>query len=105
MSVLKVNDKEIQVTDEGYLENFADWDKDVANVLAKEEEIEELTQGHWHIIETLQKIYQEKGALPALRRLAKESGVKTKELYDLFPKKPLKKAAKIAGLPKPTGCG
>ena len=38
------------------------------------------------------------------RKLTKESGVDTKELYELFPKGPAKKAAKIAGLPKPKGC-
>ena len=42
--------------------------------------------------------------LLSIRRLTKESGVPTKELYELFPKGPAKKAAKIAGIPKPTGC-
>jgi dissimilatory sulfite reductase related protein len=30
--------------------------------------------------------------------------VPIKELYQLFPKGPAKKAAKIAGIPKPRGC-
>ena len=46
----------------------------------------------------------EENDAPSIRRLTKESGVPTKELYQLFPKGPAKKAAKIAGLPKPTGC-
>ena len=40
----------------------------------------------------------------AVARLTKESGVDTKALYQLFPKGPAKKAARIAGLPKPKGC-
>ena len=36
--------------------------------------------------------------------ITKQSGVDTKELYQLFPGGPAKVAAKIAGLKKPTGC-
>ena len=104
MPNLEVNGKNIAITEEGYLESFSDWDKDVALVLAKEEGIE-LTEKHWKVIDTLQKKFEETKELPTLRRLSKESGLKTKDMYELFPSKPLKKAAKIAGLPKPTGCG
>jgi tRNA 2-thiouridine synthesizing protein E len=31
-------------------------------------------------------------------------GIPTKELFMLFPKKPAKKMAYVAGLPKPAGC-
>ena len=48
--------------------------------------------------------FDEKGDAPSIRKLTKESGVSVKELYQLFPKGPAKKAAKIAGLPKPKGC-
>ncbi|NIV99449.1 sulfur relay protein DsrC, partial [Candidatus Saccharibacteria bacterium] len=52
----------------------------------------------------IQKEFDEKGDSPSIRKLTKESGISTKELYQLFPKGPAKKAAKIAGLPKPKGC-
>jgi tRNA 2-thiouridine synthesizing protein E len=48
--------------------------------------------------------YLATGAAPSIRRLGKESGVPVKELYQLFPKGPAKLAAKIGGIPKPTGC-
>ena len=32
------------------------------------------------------------------------AGVPTKRLFELFPKKPAKKMAYVAGLPKPRGC-
>ena len=47
---------------------------------------------------------EEKGTGPSLRKLKNESGVNTKELYQLFPKGPAKKAALIAGITKPQGC-
>ena len=39
-----------------------------------------------------------------LRRVATVGGIPTKQLFTLFPKKPAKKMAYIAGLPKPRGC-
>ena len=39
-----------------------------------------------------------------MRRMNKVGGIPTKELYALFPDGPIKKAAKIAGFPKPTSC-
>ncbi|MDE3058012.1 MAG: TusE/DsrC/DsvC family sulfur relay protein [Bacteroidota bacterium] len=86
------------------LKNLSDWSTEIAEVLAKEEGIEELTERHWLVINFMRKEFHEKGDAPSIRRLTKESGVDTKELYALFPKGPAKKAAKIAGLPKPKGC-
>ena len=43
-------------------------------------------------------------ALTTIRRVSTAGGVDTKTLFTLFPKKPAKKMAYIAGLPKPAGC-
>ncbi|MHB1687778.1 MAG: TusE/DsrC/DsvC family sulfur relay protein [Ignavibacteriaceae bacterium] len=89
---------------DGNLANLNDWNEEVAVELAKEEGIYELTDRHWAVIKYMKKEFEEKGGAPSIRKLTKESGVDTKELYVLFPKGPAKKAAKIAGLPKPKGC-
>ena len=89
---------------DGHLSNKGDWNEQVALDLAKEEGIENLTDRHWLVINFMRKEFNEKGDAPSIRRLTKESGVDTKELYVLFPKGPAKKSAKIAGLPKPKGC-
>jgi tRNA 2-thiouridine synthesizing protein E len=68
------------------------------------EDVGELTDRHWLVIKYIQKEFDENGDAPSIRKLTKESDVSTKELYQLFPKGPAKKAAKIAGLPKPKGC-
>jgi tRNA 2-thiouridine synthesizing protein E len=52
----------------------------------------------------MRKEFETNGQAPSLRKLKNESGVGTKELYQLFPKGPAKKAALIAGLGKPQGC-
>ena len=76
----------------------------LASNFATELGIGELNEDHWKVINFMRKVYQEDGDAPSIRRLTKESGVDTKSLYKLFPKGPAKKAAKIAGLPKPKGC-
>jgi len=85
------------------LKNLTDWNENIAEELAREEEVE-LTGHHWTVINFMRDIFIEKGVAPSIRKLTKESGVNVKELYQLFPKGPVKKAAKIAGLPKPKGC-
>lgn len=94
----------VDVTEEGYLTNRAQWSKNIALEIAREEGLNELSPAHWKVIEFLQKDYNERGALPSIRRINAVGGIPTKDLYSLFPGGPLKKAARIAGLPKPTSC-
>lgn len=104
MALKEIAGKTIELDADGHLAKYSDWNEEVAKALAKEEGIDNLTERHWIVIKYMQKVFNEKGDAPSIRKLTKESGVDTKELYALFPKGPAKKAAKIAGLPKPKGC-
>ncbi|MGB9665680.1 MAG: TusE/DsrC/DsvC family sulfur relay protein [Ignavibacteria bacterium] len=104
MPTKEILGKMIEFDDDGHLKNLSDWNEDIARELAKEEGIPELTDRHWLVINYMRQEFQKVGDAPSIRKLTKESGVDTKELYQLFPKGPAKKAAKIAGLPKPKGC-
>lgn len=64
----------------------------------------EMTDRHWEAIRFLRKDFATEGVTPTLRRVSTMSGIPTKELFQLFPKKPAKKMAYVAGLPKPAGC-
>ncbi len=94
----------VDVTEEGYLTNKDQWNKEIAEVIAKELGIDELTEGHWKVIEFLQKDFAETEKLPTIRRVKNVGGIATKELYQLYPEGPLLKATKIAGLSKPVSC-
>ena len=94
----------VEVNEEGFLVNPADWTKEIAAELAKEEGIAELTEAHWKVIDFSRQSAGTTGASPTLRAITSGSGVSTKELFSLFPKGPAKKVAKIAGLGKPEGC-
>jgi tRNA 2-thiouridine synthesizing protein E len=94
----------VNVDDEGFLTDFSQWTREIAAVIAKEEGIAELTPSHWKVLEFMQKEFKEGGQVPSIRKLNKSGVISTKELYDLFPGGPAKKAAKIAGMKKPEGC-
>jgi TusE/DsrC/DsvC family sulfur relay protein len=96
--------KTLELDADGHLANRADWNESVAAALAAQEGIPQLTDRHWAVITYMRKEFEKNGHAPSIRKLTKESGVDTKELYALFPKGPAKKAAKIGGLPKPVGC-
>jgi tRNA 2-thiouridine synthesizing protein E len=94
----------VEVDAEGFMTDLAQWTRDAAEAIAREEGIAELTPAHWKVIEFMQKEFQATGQAPTIRRLNKTGVIATKELYALFPGGPAKKAAKIAGLKKPEGC-
>ena len=103
MSQKQIAGVTIDVNDEGYMTNHAQWNRDVAAALAKEEGID-LTEGRWKVLDFIDKDFKEKSAVPGMRRMNKVGGIETKELYSLFPNGPIKKATKIAGYPKPVSC-
>ncbi|TAH08949.1 MAG: TusE/DsrC/DsvC family sulfur relay protein [Sphingobacteriia bacterium] len=94
--------KAITVNEEGYLTNFAQWDKSIGDAIANEVNIE-LTPRHWEVINYLQEEHKNEVAL-SIRRIGKSGIVDIKEFYALFPNAPLKTATKIAGIPKPASC-
>ena len=94
----------IQVNEEGFMTNPAEWNKGIAVEIAKEEGIPELSDMHLKVIDFCRQNGLASGKAPTLRTITNGSGVSTKEIFALFPKGPAKKVARIAGLGKPEGC-
>jgi tRNA 2-thiouridine synthesizing protein E len=103
MPVTTIAGRDIHVDDEGFLTAYDEWDPDLAEQLAAQIGID-LTDEHWRAIAFLRDDYALQGETATLRRVATLGAIGTKELFTLFPKKPAKKMAYIAGLPKPHGC-
>ena len=103
MPVTTIAGRDIHVDDEGFLTVYDEWDSDLAKQLAAQIGID-LTDAHFKAIDFLRADYASQGETATLRRVSTVGGVPTKELFTLFPKKPAKKMAYIAGLPKPHGC-
>ncbi len=102
MAIQTIAGKQVNVSDDGYLEDMTQWNKEIANEIAKELNIE-LTDDHFKVIDYLRE-QTEKGETLTIRKVGKSGIVDIKGLYKLFPKGPLKFSSKIAGIPKPTSC-
>jgi tRNA 2-thiouridine synthesizing protein E len=103
MPVTTIGQTPVHVDAEGFMTDYTEWDDDLARQLASAIGIE-LTDAHWKTIRFLREDYVAKGETATLRRVSTLAHIPIKELFTLFPGKPAKKMAYIAGLPKPHGC-
>jgi tRNA 2-thiouridine synthesizing protein E len=104
MANIDVKGKLIEVDEDGFLVDPDVWNQDIVAAFAKLEEVDELTEDHWKVINYLRDYYKQFGIAPMIRKLCKDTGFTLKQIYDMFPSGPAKGACKLAGLPKPTGC-
>jgi len=82
------------------------WNRDIANNLATEEEIQ-LTEAHYDVLGFLRQCHQRHGLIKHARSLTQALDIRfaslggLKYLYTLFPKGPVSQGCKIAGMPIP----
>ena len=104
MPTTTIGGQEVHVDDEGFMTVYDEWNEDIGANLASLIGVDEMSDDHWAAIRFLRSDFAEQGETATLRRVNKVGGIPTKQLFVLFPKKPAKKMAYIAGLPKPRGC-
>ncbi len=102
MSTKTIAGVEINVDEEGYMNDASQWTKEIGAEIAKEEGII-LSDKHYELIEFIRNKVA-KGEGLTIRGIGKSGVVTAKEFYQLFPGAPLKKATKISGVHKPTSC-
>lgn len=102
MSLQTIAGVEVNVSEDGYLEDMSQWNEDIAKEIAEEIGIE-LTDKHFEVLNYLRE-KTEAGEALTIRKVGKSGIVDIKGLYKLFPKGPLKFSSRIAGIPKPTSC-
>ena len=111
MAVVLTFEGSIVATDkQGYLLDHKLWHKELALVMAKQDDFE-LSDAHWEVINFVRQFYLTYNTSPAIRALTKamkaefgEAKASSRYLYKLFPEGPAKQATKYAGLPKPARC-
>ncbi|MDR0364252.1 MAG: TusE/DsrC/DsvC family sulfur relay protein [Bacteroidales bacterium] len=94
---------ELKFDGDGFLTNPEIWSEEVAKQIAQEDGID-MSDQHWAVVRIIRSNYEEKGNAPMIRTICKETGLKLKDIYELFPLGPARGACRIAGLPKPDGC-
>ena len=92
----------LDVNEEGYLNDPSQWNKEIAVEIAKEEGLE-LTEKHFLLLDFIRNRFATGEAL-TISGVGKSGIVDIKGFYELFSGAPMKKAAKIAGVPKPASC-
>ena len=103
MPVTTIAGADVHVDGEGFLTEYDEWNEVVGAELAKNIGVE-MTDDHWKVIRFLRDDYKTQGETATTRRVDTVGGFPVKQQFVLFPKKPAKKMAYIAGLPKPHGC-
>lgn len=104
MATVTLGGMDVEIDEDGFIQDPSIWNEALAADLAKTEGVDELTEDHWKLVNYLREYYLEYGIAPMIRKVTKATGFKNKQIYELFPSGPAKGACKIAGLPKPTGC-
>jgi tRNA 2-thiouridine synthesizing protein E len=94
----------VELDAEGFMTDPNQWNREIAEAIAAENGIAPLTEKHWQVIDFCRADNEAKGTPPGVRRITKNTGISTKEMYALFPKGPGVLSSKIAGLSKPKGC-
>jgi dissimilatory sulfite reductase related protein len=95
---------EVEVDEDGFLQEPDKWTEAMAEDIAKTEEAFPMNEDAWKLVRYLRKYFLDFGIAPPIRMVTKQSGLDLKYIYKLFPGGPAKGACKVAGLPKPTGC-
>jgi dissimilatory sulfite reductase related protein len=104
MSFMEVDGQPVEVDEDGFIVDPERWNEQIVQAFAKLEEVGQLTENHWKVIQYLRDYWKKFGTAPMIRKLCKETGFTLQEIYQMFPSGPAKGACKLAGLPKPTGC-
>lgn len=93
----------VDVDNDGFIIDGRAWTAPMGEAIASESGLQ-MTPAHWKVVNFARADFLKEGQSPGPRRITANTGVTTKELYQLFPKGPGKLVAKIAGIPKPKSC-
>jgi dissimilatory sulfite reductase related protein len=101
---MKIGDEEYPLDGNGFLQQPERWNRQVAEAIAREESIPEMTEQHWAVVNFIRSHWQANELAPPVRLLCQSTNVGVRDMYKLFRSGPAKGACRIAGLPKPDGC-
>jgi TusE/DsrC/DsvC family sulfur relay protein len=89
---------------DGFLSEIKNWDREVAEELARRNEIWPLTEEHWKVIDFLRGYYLKYAQGPVILKISRATGISVHRICELFPCGMVRGAYRIAGLPRPPGC-
>lgn len=104
---MDANGKTIETDEEGFLLDPGEWDRALAERIAKDEELD-MTPERWSVVDFVREHFEQRGTVPEARfvlkfmeqKFGKERATR-KFLQELFPYGYGQQACKIAGMRKP----
>lgn len=91
-----------ETDEEGFLVDSEKWSKEIAEILAKKDVPEGLTDEHWKVVAFMRDYYETYGTVPPVRILSRRTNLTLRRIKQLFPSGLTKGACKIAGIPRVT---
>jgi len=85
--------------EDGFLSESENWTPSLAEDLARQAGLSELTAKHWEVIHYVRERYFSLGALPVMRLVCRAVGLDRNKAHQLFSS--CKSLWRIAGLPNP----
>lgn len=104
-AVRTIDGKEVLFDEEGFLVHPESWTEKLAETLADEDGMTELSEVHWRIIAYLREYYLTNGKAPLNSELKKGTGLTIAAIEACFPRGIRHGARRLAGLPNPKSCG
>ena len=104
MATFEIEGRKFDVDGDGFLSTPEIWNDEVATLFAKSDGIDDMSENHWLVVRYIRNHYEENGNAPMVRSICQDTGIKLREIYELFPLGPARGACRVAGLPKPDGC-
>ena len=99
-----IGDKEILFDEEGFFVIPEDWTEAIAEIMATEMGMSELSARQWETIRFLRAYYVANGRAPLNREFRKQTGLSLLEVEGLFQGGIRGGARRLAGLPNPKNC-
>ncbi|KUO66354.1 MAG: hypothetical protein APF84_18175 [Gracilibacter sp. BRH_c7a] len=84
---------------EGYLLDFGAWNREIAKLLAEYDNIYILSEQQWQIIFFIRDYFHDFKRIPSIFKICGATGLTTIDICRLFPRGPVRSAARIAGVP------
>lgn len=99
----------VELDEDGHFLRPEQWREDMAGEIAAGAGIMPLTEEHWRVVRFMRGLYLDGKRPPSCRMTCKQCGISGRQLFRLFPRRPVTLAAKVAGVPAPHtyigGCG
>ena len=110
MGKLKIGNVDVNINEQGYLENLGDWSEAYVKKIAHIDHVD-LYNDHWEIIYYFREYFHVNQIAPTMHQMIVglmsknkkflEKKKYEKHVYSLFPSDPIREICKLAGLPMP----